>query len=108
MNRPMSPLVYQNMVNAINGAAYDRRLFEAGYRHQRFGSGLRPDGVDCPTFPGHKLAEWRANPAWSLAHLARHQAGCEAAWRAYWAVFSRAPNDQPATTLATSTNPTAS
>lgn len=95
MTTRISTSGYKAIVAAINKEPYDKATFASAVRSHCMSSGVRPDWVNYPDFPSTLLAEWRADKAWSLAHLDRHQAGCDAMWPAYWSAFSDAPSTTP-------------
>lgn len=77
---------------AIKKEPHDKNAFKSGAHKMSMGSGVRPEFAESyPRFP-QLLGDFRAETTWSIAHVTRHQAACDAAWREYWRVMTSAPS----------------
>lgn len=85
--KTLSAVEYAAVVAAIERKPHDKSRFTSGVEKMNGGSAQRPEfAKDYPAFPW-RLRDFRAETTWSLAHVDRHQAACDAAWREYWRVM---------------------
>lgn len=86
--RKLSNAEYAAVVAAIERKPHEKRYFTSGVNKMNVGSALRPDFAKAyPDFPW-RLTDFRAETTWSLGHVERHQAACDAAAREYWRVMT--------------------
>lgn len=86
--KKLSENEYSSVVAAIKKEPHEKRLFTSGVNKMNVGSGVRPDFAKTyPDFPW-RVTDFRAETSWSLRHVARHQAACDAAAREYWRVMT--------------------
>jgi hypothetical protein len=86
--KPLSNSEYESFVAAVRGERYERFLFDRASKKLRTGTGVRPEGVFLDRELPRTMREWRQNQQWSISFADRHQAACDAAWRAFWRVMT--------------------
>ncbi len=63
-----------------------RTIFDASRARLVLGKGMAPEDSALDDLP-FRLDEWRARPDIAEDMLVRHQAACEAAYRAFWQAY---------------------